>query len=153
MQGERGGGVRWAAALALLLGCRAPAPVPAVASPMPVETVVRATTEPTTDGSTSLEARLDLHAVGADDFVRLDLYTWTTPPQIEALRAGGPLLVADATAGDGPSPYHRLLAAMDEEHRPGHALASILRHTPALSRCRYAWPSPMATVLGLGPQR
>ena len=157
MPGERGGGVRWGAALALLLGCRAPAPVPAPAPPS-----VRVATEPPSDGTepaarpappASLEARLALHAVGADDFVRLDLYTWTTPRQIEALRAGGPLLVADATAGDGPSPYHRLLAAMDTERRPGHALASMLRHTPALSRCRYAWPSPMATVLGLGPQR
>ena len=30
-----------------------------------------------------VEAVLDRHAVGADDFVRLELYTWTTPAQIE----------------------------------------------------------------------
>jgi hypothetical protein len=91
--------------------------------------------------------------VEADDFVRLELYTWTTPVQIEALRAGGPLLVADARAGGRPTPYRLLLAAMAHERRPGHALAAVLQRTPALARCRYAWPSPFATVLGLGSQR
>jgi hypothetical protein len=103
--------------------------------------------------STSLEALLDAHAVTIDGFVRLELYTWTTPAQIEALRAGGPLLIADAQTGGPPTPYRRLLAAMEDERRPGHALAARLRHTPSLARCRYAWPSPFATVLGLGPQR
>jgi hypothetical protein len=138
---------------ALLLGCRASAPAAAgptisqpaaphaVAAPPVVDPVPR-----------SLEAELDAHAVGFDDFGRLDLYTWTTPAQIEALRAGGPLLVADAQSGDGPSPYHRVLAAMVEERRPGHELAALLRQTPSLTRCRYAWPSPFATVLGMGPK-
>lgn len=144
--------------LALAVACRATAPVPAVPVPAPVEpvepvAVVAAPAVARSDRFASLDARLDAHAVGHDDFVRLELYTWTTPVQIEALRAGGPLLVADAGTGGGPSPYHRLLAAMDEERRPGHALASILRHTPSLSRCRYAWPSPFATLLGRGPQR
>jgi hypothetical protein len=85
--------------------------------------------------------------------VRLELYTWTTPWQIEALRAGGPLLVADAQTGGYATPYRRLLTAMERERRPGHALASALQQTPSLSRCRYAWPSPFATVLGLGPTR
>lgn len=144
--------------VALAVGCRGTALVPAASMPTPGGPVAPApaVASPTVAGaepSPSLQARLEAHAVGHDDFVRLELYTWTTPAQIEALRAGGPLLVADASAGGGPSPYHRLLAAMDEERGPGHGLASLLRHTPALSRCRYAWPSPFATLLGRGPQR
>lgn len=161
MRGERGlGGCAAWAAIGVLLGCRAPTPAPAAPTPVPVERVAPSIAAappsapaPDPAPSTSLESLLERHAVGADDFVRLELYTWTTPAQIEALRAGGPLMVADAASGGRTSPYHHLLAAMDEERRPGHALASILRHTPALSRCRYAWPSPFATVLGLGPQR
>jgi hypothetical protein len=163
MRGEREGRAkRWALGLAVLvLGCRVPAPAPAAAEEAtPVE--IAALSDPPApaavpvarpDPSTSLEARIDRHAVGADDFVRLDLYTWTTPVQIEALRAGGPLLVADALAGGRPTPYRLLLAAMARERRPGHALAALLQSTPALGRCRYAWPSPFATVLGLGSQR
>lgn len=151
----------WALALASLvaLGCRAPAPPAPATAPTPdaLAPVTPAVAPPSAaavpDPSLSLESRLDGHAVGFDDFVRLELYTWTTPAQIEALRAGGPLLVADARTGPGPSPYHRLLAAMDAERRPGHPLAAVLRRTPSLSRCRYAWSSPFATVLGLGPQR
>lgn len=161
MRGERGEPARrrgrvHGAVMLVVLGCRAPAPLPTTPLPAPLELVVP-TPAPApprrSDPSPSLEELLERHAVGAGDFVRLELYTWTTPTQIEALRAGGPLLVADASTGGRASPYHRLLAAMDEERRAGHALASVLRETPALSRCRYAWPSPLATVLGLGSQR
>jgi len=101
----------------------------------------------------SVEARLDAHAVTHDDWVRLDLYTWTTPSQIEALRTGGPLLVAtEATAGRA-TPFNRLLRTIARERRPGHELATVLRDHPALIRRRYAWPSPFATVLGKGPRR
>lgn len=142
-----------------LLGCRMPAaserpPAPIESrapqsGPAPSATAASATQpEPT-----SLEDALERHAVPPDDFVRLELYTWTTPWQIEALRAGGPLLVADAQTGGYATPYRRLLGAMERERRPGHALASVLQGTPSLSRCRYAWPSPFATVLGLGPTR
>lgn len=167
MKGERA--VWCGRALALALaglaglvapGCRAPVrsepaalPSPRVPAAGPIAAGPIAAQGPEARGAPTLEARLGAHAVGRDDFVRLELYTWTTPAQIEALRAGGPLLVADAQAGGHPSPYHRLLAAMDEERRPGHALASALRHAPELSRCRYAWPSPLATVLGRGAQR
>jgi hypothetical protein len=162
MAGERGGWLRWASGLALVgLGCRAAAPAPAMVAATPIELAAPSSDRPAAaavpvarrDPAISLEADIDRHAVGADDFVRLELYTWTTPAQIEALRAGGPLLVADAQAGGRPTPYRHLLAAMAHERRPGHALAAVLQRTPALARCRYAWPSPFATVLGLGSQR
>jgi len=98
----------------------------------------------------TLEQRLDALAVTADDFVRPDLYTWTTPAQIEALRAGGPLLVADA--GEDPSPFNRVLLAMLASRGPGHEVAALLEHGPGLTKRRYAWPNPFATVLGKGPR-
>ncbi|MCA9708295.1 MAG: hypothetical protein KDK70_20760, partial [Myxococcales bacterium] len=72
----------------------APAPAPAstghapppLAAPEP-EPEPAPAPAPAPPRVTSLEARLDAHAVGPDDFVRLELYTWTTPEQIEALRA------------------------------------------------------------------
>lgn len=152
----------WVAACACaLLGCRAPAMV-AASERSPVETPASpADATPPADAASAtapvpavtLEDALERHAVAADDFVRLELYTWTTPSQIEALRAGGPLLVADARTGGYATPYRRLLAAMEGDRRHGHALAAVLQGTPALARCRYAWPSPFATVLGLGPTR
>jgi hypothetical protein len=162
MRADRGDRARWAAVWAFaLLGCRVPATVGTdERSPAPIETPTpqpaapATTTTPTTSAEppATLEDALERHAVPPDDFVRLELYTWTTAWQIEALRAGGPLLVADAQTGYA-TPYRRLLAAMERERRPGHALASALQSTPSLSRCRYAWPSPFATVLGLGPTR
>jgi hypothetical protein len=101
----------------------------------------------------TLEERLDAHAVTADDYVRLELYTWTTPAQIAALRAGGPLLVADASTGGYATPFNRRIAAMVEERRPGHEIAALLHATPGLTKRRYAWPSPFATVLGKGAER
>lgn len=83
--------------------------------------------------------------------MRRELYTWTTPVQIEALRAGGPLLVADGR--EHPSPFNRLLRAMVEQRRPGHEFAALLEREPGLTKRRYAWPSPFATVLGKGPRR
>jgi len=157
MRGEQGG--RVLGFVLAVIGCRTSAPAPVVAVAMPAETAVPSSAPPTpaaasvTRTERSLEARLDDHAVGADDFVRLELYSWTRPEQIEALRAGGPLFVADAQTGGHPTPYRRVLAAMALDRRSGHALASALHHTPALSRCRYGWSSPFATVLGLGPQR
>ncbi len=138
---------------AWLLACRASAP--SVASPDRVEpeeplAVAEAESPAEAEPALTLEQRLDAMAITADDFVRRELYTWTTPVQIEALRGGGPLLVADA--GEDPSPFNRVLLAMVESGGPGHEIAALLEHGPGLTKRRYAWPNPFATVLGKGPR-
>ncbi|MCA9707677.1 MAG: hypothetical protein KDK70_17640, partial [Myxococcales bacterium] len=62
-----------------------------------------------------------------------------------------PLLVADGQVH--PSPFNRLVRAMVEQRAPGHEVAALLDHGPGLTKRRYAWTSPFATVLGKGPQR
>lgn len=95
-------------------------------------------------------ARLAARAVHHDDYARTVLYTWTTPRQIAALRESRQLLVAEARAGWGPSLYVRGLLKAAER---GQALARVLLDDPALRRRRYAWTSPFATTMGLGPVR
>lgn len=154
-RGQRWSGCLFALAMGLELACR---PTPRAEEPglVPAEVPrvpVTAPVVPRPQAGLTLEQRLDAHAVTARDYVRLELYTWTTPAQIEALRAGGPLLVADAATDGHASPYNRLLAAIADERRPGHEIATLLRTTPGLTKQRYAWPSPFATVLGKGPRR
>lgn len=153
-----GGGL---ALVLLLAGCRGPGgagrsevePVAPAKSSSPEEPSV-ATAEPTEPPeAATLEARLDAHAVTTHGWLRRDLYTWTTPEQIDALRAGGPLLVATAATAGRATPFNRLLDVMAKERRPGHEVARALRDTPSLERRRYAWTSPFATVLGKGPRR
>ncbi|MFY0541323.1 hypothetical protein [Nannocystis pusilla] len=90
----------------------------------------------------------DEAAVHHDDFARRVLYTWTTPPQIDALRRSRRLLVADSDVGER-SPYLRALDGLVD----AHPLAAILRDHPGHRRRRYAWTSPFATALGLGERR
>lgn len=131
----------------------APPPSPSSSVAAVVELAEPVAAHEETAGPDSLEARLDVHAVTTESWVRRDLYTWTTPEQIEALRAGGPLLVATAATAGRATPFNRLLDEMVEQGRPGHELAAVLRDTPSLERRRYAWTSPFATVLGKGPRR
>lgn len=91
-------------------------------------------------------------AVRHDDFARRVLYTWTTGAQVDALRASRRLLVATADDGER-SPFLRALDDLVNRRAPGHELAALLRDHPALARRRYAWTSPLATVLGLGERR
>ncbi|MCX4242274.1 MFS transporter [Paraliomyxa miuraensis] len=150
--GQGLGGLLGAMVLALL-ACR-PTPRHEPIATVPTSTNHEPEPTPTsTPRPLTLEQRLDAHAVTADDHVRLVLYTWTTPLQIEALRAGGPLLVADASTGGHASPFNRRLAEMVEQRRPGHEIAALLHERPGLTKRRYAWPSPFGTVLGKGPQR
>ncbi len=88
-----------------------------------------------------------------DDFARAELYTWTTAEQVTALRRDRRLLVAEGGAGMGPSPYLRGLTAVAERGGAGRELAALLLEHPALRRRRYAWTSPFATMMGLGPVR
>lgn len=85
-----------------------------------------------------------------DDFVRPVLYTWTTAGQIAALRASRRLLVAEAGAGAGPSAY---VLGLTRAMHAGAELAGLLLEHEELRRRRYAWTSPFATTLGLGPVR
>jgi hypothetical protein len=134
--------VRRALLLSLVLvGCRERAQ-PAVVSPPPVPSA-------TIDSGPSLAARLRVHAVTDRDFARRVFYTWTTPKQIEALRASKKLLVATAYQGFGPSRFILDLEGLVHKRAPGFETARTILMHPQLARRRYAWPSPFATRRGL----
>ncbi len=92
------------------------------------------------------------YTVYHDDYARDRFYTWTSAEQLEALRAGGPLLTATATSGGRPTPYIRALDRLKEGDSAVAELARLLRDDPAFRRHRYAWISGFATVMGLGPR-
>jgi len=96
------------------------------------------------------EPVLAAFAVTDTDFVRPVLYTWTSPAQILALRGSHVLLTATSATGGFVSPFLRELAVVATGASSGRDLARLLLTNPALSRRRYAWPAPFATVLGLG---
>jgi hypothetical protein len=110
----------------------APAPVPAAAP--------------------TLATRLRALAVSDDDFYRRVLYTWTTPEAVTGVRATRQLLVATASSGTFVSPFNRVLAKLATAKGATGALAGLLATHPALVRRRYAWPTPFATVMGVGPR-
>src|SRR6266496_5852042 len=85
-----------------------------------------------------LRAALRARAVTDDDFVRHDLFTWTTESQAAVLTAGGALLWAEATDGAEVSPYQR---ALSRDAAASPVLAVLIDH-PALQRRRYAWVTP-----------
>jgi hypothetical protein len=91
-------------------------------------------------------------AVTDDDFYRPVLYTWTTAESIARLRNSHQLLVATITTGGFVSPYLRALIGVAGRGGTGHDVAQMLLTNSQLSRRRYAWPAPFATVLGLGPR-
>lgn len=69
------------------------------------------------------------------------LYTWTTPAQIKALRAGGRLLHRARSSRHGQSRLDRALAALHADD----AMSKRLRARPFR---RFCWPSPWATLRG-----
>jgi hypothetical protein len=95
------------------------------------------------------EAPLARYAVTDADYARAVLYTWTTPQQIEALRASNRLLVATSYAGSGPSRYILDLEDLVRAKGPGVDVGRVLLLHPSLARRRYAWPHPFATRMGL----
>lgn len=83
------------------------------------------------------------------------LYSWTTVEQVAELRTAHRALVrtAHTTArGQQPSPFNRWLFT----HRMGPSataqISRLLVDDPVLMYRRYAWTSPYATSLGLGPR-
>jgi len=145
--------LRRASWLTLIVACATTPATPAVVAPVaigPTEPVVVAVEEVRASG---LRARLAGRAVHHDDFARTVLYTWTTAVQIEALRASRRLLVAEAKAGVGPSAYVLGLTRVVKTNGAGHELAALLLGHEGLKRRRYAWTSPFATTMGLGPVR
>ncbi len=147
------GVLRRASWLASIVACATtPTSSPGVVAPVavgPTEPVVVAE-EVRVAG---LRERLAARAVHHDDFARRVLYTWTTAAQIEALRASRRLLVAEAKAGVGPSAYVLGLTRVVKTNGVGHELAALLLEHAGLRRRRYAWTSPFATTMGLGPMR
>jgi hypothetical protein len=94
----------------------------------------------------TLADRLAFLTVTDDDFYRPVLYTWTTRASIAELRTSHQLLVATTQSGGFVSPFNRALLQVSAR---GNAIAHELITDPLLSRRRYAWPAPFATVLGL----
>jgi hypothetical protein len=94
--------------------------------------------------------RLATLAVTDGNYYRSVLYTWTSPAQVAALRQSRVLLTATTATGGFVSPFLRELAVTATHDGPGKDLARLLLTDPALSRRRYAWPAPYATVLGVG---
>jgi hypothetical protein len=140
----------WLIAANLAACVTAPVVVPRAPTPVRVRE-----TPPEAPRAAGLDVVVGLAARGVfhDNFARGTLYTWTTAAQVLALRERPRLLVAEASAGTGQSPYLRALAAIVAARGPGHALAATLLEHPALRRRRYAWTSPFATTMGLGPVR
>jgi len=120
----------------------APPPAPVVATP----------TVPEPHATSTLDTRLAALGVTDDDFYRSTLYTWTTPAVIAAVRLTHTLLIATTTSGGFVSPFNRAIAVLAVTARPGADIAKILRDDLRLSRRRYAWPAPFATMLGIGPR-
>lgn len=99
-----------------------------------------------------LAAALEARALTDDDFVRTEVYSWTSTAQAARLAADGTLL--RARAGDGASsPYQRALdeLASSSDAAPGDAaLARLLTSHPVIGARRYAWTTPYGTALPRG---
>jgi hypothetical protein len=100
--------------------------------------------------ASSLETALRARTITDEDFYRPVLYTWTTPEAITRLRTTHQLLVATATSGGFTSPFNRAVIALSAGHTDAAKIAQQLLSNPGLMRRRYAWPSPFATVMGVG---
>jgi hypothetical protein len=139
----------WSALAWAVLGCGEPQLLGSPTSPEPPNSpVVISTPEPD-----PIVEQLSPLVVHHDDFARAELYSWTTAEQIDRLRESRCLLTADATSDGRTSPFHRALLAIEQDGSTPARVAALLLEHPALERRRYAWPSPFATALGLGPRR
>jgi hypothetical protein len=103
--------------------------------------------------SGSVTDRLHALRVNDDDWARRDLVSWTTPPQVDAMRASRVLLVATANMGGPPSPFVWLVSRLARRSGPAGALAGVLANDPRFLRRRYAWSAGYPTVLGLSGKR
>jgi len=123
-----------------MLGCSRKTAEPPAPAPPPPDVSVTAV-----DSGPTVEQSLRRHAVTDDDFARRVLYTWTTPQQVDALRAHPKLLTATSYQGSGPS---RFVLDLEDALKSDPIAKVVLLH-PSLARRRYAWPSPFATRMGL----
>jgi hypothetical protein len=103
--------------------------------------------------SGSVRDRLHALRVNDDNWARRGFVTWTTPTQVEALRASRVLLVATANMGGPPSPFVFLIGTLARKRGPTGALATLLANDPRFAKRRYAWSAGYATVLGLSGKR
>lgn len=163
----------WLLALMVVVACRAEAPtarpadvtasVPdAAASSEPPDAALDAVADvadaapvdhvPSWD-SGDVTQRLRALGVHDDDWARRDLVSWTTRPQVDALRSSKVLLVATANTGGPPSPFVYLLDGQSRAKNAAGALAKALFTEERFSRRRYAWTAGYATVLGLLQKR
>lgn len=85
----------------------------------------------------------DLVGVTGQTSIPTTLYSWTTPEQIAAIRAGGPLFSQDERPGLGPG---QLVDYLVQRSADDPIAAALL--TDEFRRGRYAWVNPWATCLG-----
>lgn len=78
------------------------------------------------------------------DFVRRDLYTWTTTEQIQLLRNNKKLLTKSQSEKYGKAIYDLML---EERSKAGDPIATFLLQD-AFAKKRFSWPHPWATVRG-----
>ncbi|HEU0030136.1 MAG TPA: hypothetical protein VFQ53_05870 [Kofleriaceae bacterium] len=121
-----------------LLACSAPA---APRTTPPPDPAASAPTDPATRAIQALAG----DALPPDRYARRTLYTWTTAEQIEALRAGGPLLVRAESPTNGASFLAQLLYTLAHERRD--PMARVLA-TTTFAKMRFAWHAPWATRAG-----
>jgi hypothetical protein len=103
----------------------------------------------------SVIALLQARVVNEQRYAGRVLYSWTTVEQVQELRAAGRVLLRtahDTPRGQLPSPFNRWLFARQNGSSITAHVAQLLLRDEVLMRRRYAWTSPYATVLGLGPR-
>lgn len=126
---------------------QAPPPEPSVSA------AAAATAPPPAWASGSVSDRLFALRVTDENWARRDLVTWTTPAQVDTLRASKALLVATAYTRGPPSPFVWIVSKLSRHPGPDGAIAGMLSSDSRFAKRRYAWSAGYATVLGLGSKR
>jgi hypothetical protein len=91
----------------------------------------------------AVRARLEADAVEGDRIARRELFTWTTPDQVQELRSYGQLLTRSVADSGERSRFDARLAAR------GGAIESLLLSRPLALR-RFAWPNPWGAMISPG---
>jgi hypothetical protein len=95
------------------------------------------------------DAAVARDALDHEHYARAVLYTWTTPDQIDELRASKRLLVRDESPVSGASYLDQVLYLLAQH---GDATAQLL-YTTAFAKMRFAWHAPWATRVGWPNER
>ncbi|MCW3071274.1 MAG: hypothetical protein JWO44_1164 [Bacteroidetes bacterium] len=84
------------------------------------------------------------YSVVNENIIRNELYTWTTPEQIDILKKNKTLLIKSKSETAGKSNYDLLL---EEKKAKGDTIAAFLLDS-RFAKKRFGWPHPWATIRG-----